>query len=155
MELREAAIKATNLMIHHNLSDWSFGFDRAKKRLGQCDYRQKLITLSAPLVSLNNEDEITDTILHEIAHAIAGFSAGHGYLWKLKAIEIGAKPIRCYDRDKIIGVPGRWIGTCPICKRTVDFHRKPRRMRRSCGRCSPHRFNEMYLMQWSQNHAVS
>ena len=45
-----------------------------------------------------NEEEIRDTVLHEIAHAIAGPEAGHGPLWKATARRIGATPrAKTYD----------------------------------------------------------
>ena len=39
-----------------------------------------------------SEEQIRDTVLHEIAHAIAGHEAGHGPLWKATARRIGATP---------------------------------------------------------------
>ena len=39
-----------------------------------------------------SEEQLLDTVLHEIAHAIAGHEAGHGLLWKATARRIGATP---------------------------------------------------------------
>ena len=39
-----------------------------------------------------SKEQIRDTVLHEIAHAIAGREAGHGPLWKVTARRIGATP---------------------------------------------------------------
>jgi predicted SprT family Zn-dependent metalloprotease len=40
------------------------------------------------------EAEITDTLLHEIAHALVGPRHGHDLVWQAKCIEIGARPKR-------------------------------------------------------------
>ena len=55
------------------LADWQFGWDRAKRRLGVCRLLEKSITISIHFVRANLETphEIRDTILHEIAHALA------------------------------------------------------------------------------------
>lgn len=66
----------------HNLSDWNFKYDRAVRRYGCCNYRTKTISMSSKLVGLNEESKNMNTLLHEIAHALAGKKAGHGYDWK-------------------------------------------------------------------------
>lgn len=40
-------------------------------------------------------DQVTDTILHEIAHALAGPAARHGPAWKSIARRLGATPKSC------------------------------------------------------------
>lgn len=136
MRLQEAMILAKELMEQHGLIGWTFQFDRAKIRMGRCSCRRKLITISAPLAQLNSENEVRDTILHEIAHALAGDSAGHGILWKRQAIAIGARPVACYDAEKVVQVPAKWIGKCPMCDAKYTRHRQPARDRNySCPPC--------------------
>ena len=79
----------------HGLADWRFQFDRAKRRFGCCWSSRKMITLSRPLTFLNEVDEVRDTILHEIAHALV--PGGHTRAWRRKCIEIGAVPRRCFS----------------------------------------------------------
>src|SRR5690625_5271673 len=57
---------------------WSFEFDGASTRFGLCHFGRKVISVSEPLVLLNAEPECRETVLHEIAHALAGPRAGHG-----------------------------------------------------------------------------
>jgi hypothetical protein len=52
--------------------------DSAVRRFGTCRYSRKLITLSRQLIELNDQARVLDTILHEIAHALAGPKTGHG-----------------------------------------------------------------------------
>ena len=49
---------------------WTFGFDRARRRLGVCRPRDKRITLSAHLSRTLPPAEVEDTVRHEIAHAL-------------------------------------------------------------------------------------
>ena len=43
----------------------------------------------------DNEDNIKDTVLHEIAHAIAGNHHHHDAVWKSCCIAVGCQPKRC------------------------------------------------------------
>ncbi len=81
----------------HGLQDWAFGWDRARRRLGVCRTQKKLITLSVFFVRANTDNtaEIHDTVLHEIAHALAWIRYAdrtHGARWKAVCREIGAVP---------------------------------------------------------------
>lgn len=88
----------------------------SNKILGRCNYKDKRIELSLDFASLNVEDRIINTILHEIAHALTGFELdSHGPKWQAKAIELGAipKPIcNLSARPKF-----KYYYECPICKR--------------------------------------
>mgnify|MGYP002383302567 CR=1 FL=1 len=68
---------------------WSFGFDHAKRRAGQCDYTKKRITVSRYLAARFDDDEIHQVLLHEVAHALAGHAAAHGPAWKRVARDLG------------------------------------------------------------------
>lgn len=91
--MQQARTLANELMSKHGLLQrgWKFAFDRAKARCGQCDYTTRVITLSRFYVSDPNvpSDDIRNTILHEIAHVLAGDEAAHGPLWKRVAVSIG------------------------------------------------------------------
>ncbi len=77
MKLEDAENLALTLMEDNGVGTWSFRFDNAKRRCGACFYSRRTITLSRHFVTLNDEAEVRDTILHEIAHAFAGAKAGH------------------------------------------------------------------------------
>lgn len=145
MDLQQTQSLAISLIRQHNLIGWSFDFDRAKRRLGCCFYSKKLITLSAPLVLLNDESHIRNTILHEISHGLVGQGHGHNYVWKRKAIEVGAKPERCFS-EEVIKPQFLWVGYCPGCNKEYGFHRRPKKVK-SCGRCNP-RFDSRYIIQF-------
>src|SRR5262249_25115524 len=125
-EVRKLAIE---LMAQHGLRDWTFGFNRRKQTLGLCRYEAKGIELSIYFVDQNPIEEIRDTILHEIAHALVGINHGHDAVWRAKAVEIGAKPQRC---GRAAMPEGRWRASCGGCGQGFSRHRRPERLRRWC-----------------------
>lgn len=77
------------------LSQWNFAFDYAKKRAGVCKLDQKQISISRYHIEHNVEMVVRDTILHELAHAIAYelyHEKGHGPSWQQVALKLGANP---------------------------------------------------------------
>ena len=129
MNLYAAKHLARTLMAAHGLRDWSFHFDHARRRFGTCQPTRRCITLSRMLTLLNDEDEVRDTILHEIAHALTP-GDGHGPRWKAMCVKIGANPRRCYTDDHVTSPPRRpapfKIG-CVACGWWHDRHRRTRR----------------------------
>ncbi len=82
MTLTDARTLAHTLLNKHELHDWTFAFNRRKRAFGLCDFRKRTIYLSAVLTELNDEAEVRDTLLHEIAHALATPKARHGPVWQ-------------------------------------------------------------------------
>lgn len=135
MILSEVETLAVSLMCKHGLLDkgWYFEFDNAVKRFGVCKFRSKCISLSKKMCELNGVDKVKDTILHEIAHAIAGHKAGHGSEWKKICVQIGAKPERCYNSDETNMVELKYYAVCGACGAVHQKARlKLKHVRRSC-----------------------
>jgi predicted SprT family Zn-dependent metalloprotease len=127
---------ASDLMLQHGLIDWTFQLDRAKRRAGRCSPRRKVISMSSYYVIHNSDEELRDTMLHEIAHALAGCENGHNHIWKAKCIEIGAKPERCFDGTKVKMPKGCYEAICGKCNAKYHKHRKVKR-RYVCPKCGP------------------
>jgi predicted SprT family Zn-dependent metalloprotease len=145
MNIDDARELARTLMkLHRVPRGWTFVFDRSKVRFGKCDYRRKQISLSRHLLELNGEAEVRDTILHEIAHALAPRGAGHGPAWQAVALSIGCNGQRCYGREVARPAP-KYTGTCPVCRRVIYRHR---RTVIACGKCSDV-FDPRFLFHWS------
>ena len=126
--------------------EWSFCFDRSKVRFGKCDYRRKRISLSGHLVDLNDEQSVRDTILHEIAHALAPGGAGHGAAWRSIALAIGCNGSRCYGnevqpRNRSTRIPA------DSCGRVIYRHR---RSLLACGHCTPV-FDSRFAFVWTED----
>ena len=148
MNLYAARDLARTLMRQHGLErdGWTFRFDHARRRFGSCQPGRKLLTLSRPLTLLNNEDQVRDTILHEIAHALTP-GDGHGRRWRAKCVEIGANPKRTYGDDEVVSPPRRpaWFEMgCERCNWWVDRRRRTRRklVCKACRRAVTYRLKE-------------
>ena len=137
MNTTQAKKLAIELMSEHGLLDngWSFEYDTAKTRFGVCKYGSKVIGLSEPLTEVNNEVEVRDTILHEIAHALVGTGHGHNEVWKAKCREIGAKPERCYTEEDTNTIAGKYKAVCGGCGKTFTRHKRLSRGRRVACLC--------------------
>ena len=118
---------------------WSFGYDRARRRLGACHPGARRITLSGALAPVLPPEAVEDTIRHEIAHAIdverRGWT-GHDATWKALARACGAAPQRVFTGD----IPGDaeaapYRALCPSCGTASGAHRQPVRALR-CRACA-------------------
>lgn len=150
MDAIKAQQLANELMTQHGIKQqgWVFQFDRSKRRFGSCQYRGRRITLSLELTQLNDEEQVRDTILHEIAHAL---TPGHHHdsVWRQKAIEIGCNGSRCYSPDNVNTPQAPYTATCNGCGTTHLRHRKPRLGgSSSCGRCSGGKYNPTFKLNW-------
>jgi predicted SprT family Zn-dependent metalloprotease len=149
MNLEEADRLCRELIAAHLGERWTFGWDRAVRRFGQCRIDERRITLSRELVSLNDVDVVRDTVLHEIAHGLAPRGAGHGPKWRQIARELGAQPERCFDRSTVQVPPPRHRGSCPSCGREV---RAMRRRTVACARCcqvfNGGRYSRAFQIRW-------
>lgn len=83
---------AKELFEKYELVDWKLRFRKAKTYIGQCAYHNKTITISTIYAPAMTVPQITNTLLHEIAHALVSPGHGHDRVWQEKAIEIGAVP---------------------------------------------------------------
>jgi len=124
MDFDDAANLARTLIAEHKLRGWVFVYNRGKRVLGMCDYTRKRIMLSVYFVAHNDEAAVRDTVLHEIAHALAGQKAGHGPKWKAVCRRIGAAPERL-DREAVMP-KGHWVAVCPGCGASHRRFRRPK-----------------------------
>lgn len=139
------------IRLHLDHNRWSFDFDHAKTRFGQCDHRTRRISVSRYLAQSASDDDVHQVLLHEVAHAIAGARAGHGPQWRQIAADLG------YDGGRTHSAPAatehaRWRGVCPAGHEIIRF-RKPQRQT-SCAHCSP-RFSPDHLIAWIDLKAAS
>lgn len=124
MELGAAAQLARALMDEQGLRSWSFAFDRAKVRAGACHFADRRITLSRHLTAAHDAEQVRETVLHEVAHALVGPRHGHDAVWRARARAIGASGERCYTGGDEPVVPARWQGRC-AAGHVVHRHRRP------------------------------
>jgi predicted SprT family Zn-dependent metalloprotease len=107
---------------------WTFGFDRARRRLGACHSRTRRITLSHALSTALSPADVEDTIRHEIAHALDVATRGrtcHDAVWKAWAVRCGAAPARCYSGALPTDAEAPYACLCPACGQADGRHREP------------------------------
>ncbi|MCY4431532.1 MAG: SprT family zinc-dependent metalloprotease [Rhodospirillales bacterium] len=130
-----ASRRIPELMARHGLTaaGWGWVFDGAKTRAGACHYTKRRIQLARRYCEHATREQIDDTILHEIAHALAGHQAKHGPKWKAIARSIGCSAVRCHD---VTFTPPKYLVECP--NGCFTPHPRQRRPRRSivCRKCS-------------------
>jgi len=164
MDLAAAQQLALDLMSKHGLidDDWRFAWTNAKCQIGCAQIQRKrnlntghvekikTIKLSRHLVLLNDDAEVRDTILHEIAHAIAGLEHGHDEIWKTVCCHIGATPMRLAGAE--VKVPAaRFAIVCSGCHSILG--RRYRRIdagrlkRTSCIHCGPQSSGSLTLRE--------
>jgi len=138
MQLIDAKNMAARLMNEHGLiaDGWYFEWSRGKMTLGSASASRKRIKLSYHYATLNDADEVRDTILHEIAHAKVGPGNGHNHVWRAMCIQIGAKPTRC--STTATSPPPNYLVVCPVHGTIATRYRRRaahKMLEYSCKRC--------------------
>lgn len=123
MKLQDAEIMATKLIAKHGL-EYRFRFNkRLEYALGRCFVGLQLIELNPQYVELNEENEVRDTILHEIAHALAGKGHHHDDYWRRICLRIGGSGNRTGDSKVMLAY--RYRAICPSCGEHFYRHKAP------------------------------
>lgn len=125
MDLKELNDIAVQELSKHGLQDWTFALSDAKRSLGVCKYKKKRIEIAKYYAENSPRETVLDTLLHEIAHAIAGHAARHGPAWKDAAVRVGAIPRACDTTQSPVLKPGDWQATCPSCKKIFHRYKRP------------------------------
>ena len=144
-EIDAIAQRARELLEQHHLSLWRFHFDNGRKRAGSCQYGTQVISLSYEFAKHAPAEEIHDTILHEIAHALVGKAHHHDDVWRTKALAIGCSGRRCHELQF---TPPRYIIQCERGCWVTTAERRRRNM--SCRRCHGARHKRPYQSFYSQ-----
>lgn len=134
------------IALHLDARVWSFGFDNAKTRAGQCNYTARRITVSRYLAARYEDDEIHQVLLHEVAHALAGSAAGHGARWRSIAQSLGYEGSRLHDGARADEL-APWVGRCPAGHEFYR-HRRPAG-RLSCSVCA-RGFSPAHVIAWTR-----
>ncbi|MDF2555750.1 MAG: hypothetical protein K0R60_1645 [Microbacterium sp.] len=145
-DLQRIRVWADALIALHLDDSWSFGFDSAKRRAGLCDYTRRRISVSRYLAARYDDDTNHQTLLHEVAHAIAGSAAGHGPRWKKVARELGYVGGTTHHGETATDL-APWVGVCPA-GHVAYRHRRATRAT-SCAKCAP-RFDPRHAFTWTR-----
>lgn len=103
---------------------WTFKLSNTKKAVGRCVHSDKVIEYSKWFLD-SSPESVTDTLLHEIAHALVGASHGHDWTWKSKAMELGCDPSRVTE-TAVTTAKFNYVMKCPECNREWKRYRMKR-----------------------------
>ncbi len=143
-DLQAVRRDAERMMAAHLDASWIFAFDNAKRRAGACDYTRKRITVSRYLAARYDDETNRQTILHEIAHALAGARAAHGATWKRTARALGYTGGVTHHGETATEL-APWVGVCPAGHLAYRHRRVTRPT--SCAKCAP-RFDDRFVFTW-------
>lgn len=145
-DLQRVRTWAEALIALHLDASWTFGFDNAKRRAGLCDYTRRRISVSRYLTARYDDDTNHQTLLHEVAHALAGPTVGHGRAWKAIARDLGYVGGTTHAGETATEL-APWVGVCPA-GHVAYRHRRASRPT-SCARCAP-RFDARHILTWTR-----
>lgn len=94
---------ANELLVDTGLADagWTFKFDNARRRGGAAHFKDQTISMSRILVPMWTEEQILDTLIHEVSHALVGYSHKHDGVWRAKCIELGGSGRVTHDNPVV------------------------------------------------------
>lgn len=148
MDTIAAVSLARELMKKWGCDDVPLKLNYGKNQLGAVifyrnPFRIKEMQLSRYLIEGNNEDQVKDTILHEIAHILAnreaGGNQGHNWRWRQWCIKVGAKPERCANPAKLNMPKHNYLLHCEKCHDVIGKKYRKRdqsRYRSACCRAT-------------------
>lgn len=126
MNVKAARRQARNLMIRHGLAAWRLDFMNHHCIAAQTSFTDHSISLTVEFVQAYTPDQLTQLVLHEIAHALRGPSdlSGHDSKWLKTARSLGylhgdTMPAH-YPTPNI-----RWNLTCPATGDTLQTPEEP------------------------------
>ncbi len=135
MKTTTAEKLARELMDSHGLQDWTFKLDECPSEVWFMQRRDEDDTpVSRHHVAHHTTEQVRETILHEIAHALVPDHVAHGEEWKAMAKAVGAVPKACAGDDHSI-IEGPWLVSCSSAVRSGVSARKTYIYRfKCCGR---------------------
>ena len=152
--LNQVESLAKSLLHKHGLDhDWTFKFNRMVNNAGLCKHSVQTIFIGKPYATFVRDIEaVKNTLLHEIAHAIAGPRHGHDEVWRQIFLRIGGNgkaKTKLPNAKEYFEHNARWMGVCPVCGKQYPAQRKPRRDA-SCYSCNPEAYDERYKIVYTR-----
>jgi predicted SprT family Zn-dependent metalloprotease len=128
----------------HKVVGWKLAFYNKKRAIAQAWFGPKIVYISKYFFEHNTDEEIDDTIKHEIAHILAGAKNRHNSRWQQWCEIVGCRP-KAFQSTPI-DMPYKYFYQCPNCKKMFKTFR-PITSKSSCGVCCKSSFNKEYELQ--------
>ena len=100
---------ASEMDWHGLLPQWKATYDHGRRRAGMCVHASKTLSFSRHMIARGSPVNMRNTLLHEIAHAVAGPRHGHDRTWRAIARQIGCDGQRCHTMEL---APPTWLYGC-------------------------------------------
>ena len=100
---------AQKMLRDNGLGNWTVKVSRGRKTIGLCSYSDKTIYISKYHIDNDSYDDVRDTIIHEIAHALNPRD-GHGDKWRETAISLGGTGDQYHSHGA--NYPSKWSTRC-------------------------------------------
>lgn len=116
------------------IEGWQLKMGNMKTALGMCYHGKNIIKVSSHFLRgpTCTEAKMRNTILHELAHVIAGPKNGHNQIWKNIALHIGCDGSICNTMD----LPeAKYLAHCEKKCFKQTYFRKPKLENKVCGIC--------------------
>jgi predicted SprT family Zn-dependent metalloprotease len=110
MDLSTLRGLASQKLYQHKLFGWSFEIKDFGRRAGVCKHSIQRIEIQEYYALNNPQEEVVDTLMHEIAHALTP-GHHHDIIWKAMAVQLGAAPKSCVNKNAL-AKPSDWKATC-------------------------------------------
>lgn len=143
------ALALATMARHIDRNVWGFRFDNGKRRAGQCNYTERVISISKHLVAHHSLDDVQQVVLHEIAHAMVGKDAGHGPVFKKQAAALGYRG-RNFTGREIAANEAPWVGHCKAGHVHYRYRQPTRPL--ACGLCGK-TFSRANQIVWQRSKA--
>lgn len=98
LKILEVLFLAEELLLKYHLSKTKIQLTNHFTALGKCYNNGEKISLLVNHIINSDIEEIKNTILHEIAHALVGVENGHNQIWQEKAKELGVMYFKNYRK---------------------------------------------------------
>jgi predicted SprT family Zn-dependent metalloprotease len=135
VDIMQAMQLCNDLLKVHKLNDWSTIWGQRRNVYGRCRYKYKVIELMQPYVEQAPDEEVINTIRHEIAHALVWTKfgvTGHNDVFYQMCQRIGAIPERCSSFQ----MTKKYRVTCNACGcRMQQYHRRVDITGHHCAKC--------------------
>ncbi len=116
----------------HGLDKWTLAFNKSRTSLGQCNFETQTIFISEWFLRRpTSPQQAMMTLYHEVAHAIAGYGAGHALPWQATVMRLGGEANTTAPLDRKVF---RWVLECPDGCFEEGRYNQPRALA-LCGMC--------------------
>lgn len=99
MKIEQGVKLALDLMKANKRRSWTLVLNMDIYNDSFCDHSTKSIGLSRLFIESNTKEDVRQSVLHALAHALCKPDAGHGDEWFAMCLKIGADPVT-FRKDK-------------------------------------------------------